>query len=172
MTKATHPAPLVPEYAPAQTISTSEEVQARQTFLRLLCRPLVTAHVDTQLYRDVMRYAKQIDGYCKRLDYQRAHLGGVIRLVRNPILGTVIAPSRPLDLPPKRVLTLTALLAAACEEVEGGVTLVKLSELVAELTYGADRQLTPYDPDLLAERRALVKAPQAITPTTTGFGRS
>ncbi|MFF2840641.1 DUF2398 family protein [Paenarthrobacter sp. NPDC057981] len=158
MTKATQPVPLVPEYAPAQAVSTSEEVQARQTFLRLLCRPLVTAHIDTQLYRDALRYAKQIDGYCKRLDYRRAHLGGAIRLVRNPILGTVIAPPRPIDLPPNRVLTLTALLAAACEEVEGGVTLVKLSELVAELSSSADRQLTPYDPDLLAERRSLVKA--------------
>lgn len=149
----------VPEYAPIQqAAASSEEVQARQTFLRLLCRPLVTAHVDTQLYRDVLRYAKQIDGYCRRLDYRRTHLGGAIRLVRNPILGTVTAPPRPLDLPPRRVLTLTALLAAACEEVEGGVTLVKLSELVAEISSSAERQLTPYDPDLLAERRALVKA--------------
>lgn len=159
MNSATYRAPSVPEYAPArQAAPSSEEVQARQTFLRLLCRPLVTAHIDTQLYRDVLRYAKEIDGYCKRLDYRRTHLGGAIRLVRNPVLGAVTAPPRPLDLPPKRVLTLTALLAAACEEVEGGVTLVKLSELVAEISSSGERRMTPYDPDLLAERRALVKA--------------
>lgn len=159
MTGEAHLAPLAAEYSPDRPATPmSDEVQARQTFLRLLCRPLVTAHVDTQLYRDVLRYAKQIDGYCKRLDYRRTHLGGTIRLVRNPILGTVVAPPRPLDMPPKRVLTLAALLAAACEEVEGGVTLVKLSELVAELSSSSERQLTLYDPDLLAERRALVKA--------------
>jgi uncharacterized protein (TIGR02678 family) len=155
---ATYPAP-APAYASARPGAlSSEEIAARQTFLRLLCRPLVTAYIDTPLYRDVLRYAKQIDGYCKRLEYRRTHLGGAIRLVRNPVLGSVTAPSPPLDLPPKRVLVLTALLAAACEEVEGGVTLVKLSDLVQEISSGTDRQLTPYDPDLLAERRALVKA--------------
>jgi uncharacterized protein (TIGR02678 family) len=153
---ATYPAPA---YATTRHAApSSEEIAARQTFLRLLCCPLVTAYIDTQLYRDVLRYAKQIDGYCKRLEYRRTHLGGAIRLVRNPVLGAVTAPTRPLDLPSKRVLVLTALLAAACEEVEGGVTLVKLSDLVHEISANTDRQMTPYDPDLLGERRALVKA--------------
>lgn len=131
---------------------------ARLTFLRLLCRPLVTAAQDRDLYRDVLRHAKQIDEYCKRLDYRRSHLGGAIRLVRNPVLGTVIAPTRPPGFPPRRVLTLTALLATACEEVEGGVTLVRLSDLVTELCATTDRPIRPYDPDQLNERRNLVKA--------------
>lgn len=135
-----------------------DDAQARLTFLRLLCRPLVTATQDRDLYRDVLRYAKQIDDYCRRLEYRRSHLGGAIRLVRTPILGTVIAPPRPLDFPSRRVLTLTALVAAACEEVEGGVTLVKLSDLVTELCASTDRPIRPYDPDQLTERRHLVKA--------------
>lgn len=134
------------------------DAAARLTFLRLLCRPLVTATGDRDLYRDVLRHAKQIDEYCKRLEYRRSHLGGAIRLIRNPVLGTVTSPTRPPGLPPRRVLTLAALLAAACEEVEGGVTLVKLSDLVTELCTTTDRPIRAYDPDQLAERRNLVKA--------------
>jgi uncharacterized protein (TIGR02678 family) len=139
-----------------------EDAQARLTFLRLLCRPLVTAALDRNLYRDVLRYSKHIDEYCKRLEYRRSHLGGAIRLVRTPILGTVIAPPRPMDFPPRRVLTLTALLAAACEEVEGGVTLVKLSDLVDELCTSTDRAFRAYDPNQLTERRHLVKAAELL----------
>lgn len=138
--------------------TTNADAQARLTFLRLLCRPLVTAAGDRDLYRDVLRHAKQIDDNCKRLEYRRSHLGGAIRLVRNPILGTVTAPTRPPGFPSRRVLTLTALLATACEEVEGGVTLVKLSDLVAELCASTDRPIRPYDADQLSERRNLVKA--------------
>lgn len=147
------------EFATAPSgASPTDDAQARLTFLRLLCRPLVTAAQDRELYRDVTRYAKQIDEYCKRLEYRRSHLGGAIRLVRNPVLGTVIAPTRPLDFPPRRVLTLSALLATACEEVEGGVTLVKLSDLVTEVCAGTDRLIRAYDPNQLSERRNLVKA--------------
>lgn len=142
----------------AGTTISGTATDARLTFLRLLCRPLVTATQDRDLYRDVLRHAKQIDEYCKRLEYRRSHLGGAIRLVRNPVLGTVTAPTRPPDAPPRRVLTLTALLAAACEEVEGGVTLVKLSDLVTELCASTDRPIRAYNPDQLSERRNLVKA--------------
>lgn len=142
--------------------TSGRDAQARLTFLRLLCRPLVTAAGDRDLYRDVLRHSKQIDEYCKRLEYRRSHLGGAIRLVRNPVLGTVIAPTRPPGFPPRRVLTLTALLATACEEVEGGVTLVKLSDLVTELCATTDRPIRPYDPDQLSERRNLVKAAELL----------
>ncbi|WP_423464312.1 DUF2398 family protein [Promicromonospora sp. MS192] len=125
-------------------------------------RPLVSAHVDRPLFRDIQRYAKQIDSYCRRLDYQRTRMGDAVRLVRNPVMGTVTAPPPLLDLPSRRVLTLTTLLAAACEEVEGGVTLVRLSEIVADLTHTTDRALTPYDPDRLTERRALAKAAEQL----------
>lgn len=141
-----------------RSVAGADEASARVTFLKLLCQPMVTAAKDRDLYRDVLRHAKQIDEYCKRLEYRRAHLGGTIRLVRNPVLGSVIAPPRPEDLPPRRVLTLATLLAAACEEVEGGVTLVKLSDLVTGLSATTDRAIRRYDPDQLAERRHLVKA--------------
>lgn len=148
-----------PPYPAARSRSLSgDEIRARQTFLRLLVRPLVSANLDRQLFRDVLRYAKQIDGYCKRLDYRRTRMGDTIRLIRNPILGTVTAPTRPLEFPRRRILTLTALLAAACEEVEGGVTLVRLSEIVAEISRTTDRVLVPYNPDQLPERRALARA--------------
>ncbi|MFC8796899.1 DUF2398 family protein [Promicromonospora sp. NPDC057138] len=150
-------------YAPAPNRTTSsEDIPARLTFLRFLVRPLVSAHVDRPLFRDIQRYAKQIDGYCRRLDYQRTRMGDAVRLVRNPVMGTVSAPPPRLDLPSRRVLTLTTLLAAACEEVEGGVTLVRLSEIVAEITRSTDRALTPYDPDRLTERRALAKAAEQL----------
>jgi uncharacterized protein (TIGR02678 family) len=149
--------------APRQaTTSTAEEVSARLTFLGLLCQPLVTVDLDQLLFRAVVRHAKHIDTFCRRLGYRRTHHGGAIRLDRSPLLGTVTAPSRPPDFPTRRVLALTALLAAACEEVEGGVTLVKLSDLVAEISANTDRNIRPYDPDLLTERRCLVKAASTL----------
>lgn len=151
-------APVTEYAAAANRTASNEDVRARLTFLRFLVRPLVSAHLDRPLFRDVQRYAKQIDGYCKRLDYQRTRMGDAVRLVRNPVMGSVTPPPPPLGMPSRRVLTLTTLLAAACEEVEGGVTLVRLSEIVAEITRSTDRTLMPYDPDRLTERRALAKA--------------
>lgn len=118
----------------------------------------MTLHSDPTLYRAVQRHHKHISESTRRLGYRVQHIGRATRLLRLPVLGEVVAPSPPLEAPSRRVRALTCLLAAACEEIEGGVTLQKLSDLVADITSTTSKQIAPYDPDQIAHRRQLVRA--------------
>lgn len=131
---------------------------AQRAFAGLLARPLVTLHSDPALYRAVQRHHKHINDSARRLGYRVQHVGRASRLLRLPILGEVVAPPPPLDTPTRRVRALACVLAAACEEIEGGVTLQKLSDLVADITAGTTKQIAPYDPNQMAHRRQLVRA--------------
>ena len=136
--------------------------EAQRAFVALLTRPLVTPASDPELHRQLTRNAKTVGDAARRLGYRVATVGRAIRLVRVPAAGTVTAPPAPLDQPSRRVLALTCVLAAACEDTSGGATLAKLSDLVAQLTSAPASPVTAYDPSLLAHRRQLLWAARQL----------
>ena len=131
---------------------------AQRTFAALLAHPLVTVRTDPALYRALQRHHKHIADSARRLGYRVQHVGRATRLLRLPLLGEVTAPPPPREAPTRRVLALACVLAAACEEIEGGVTLQKLSDLVHEITATSGKRIAPFDPDQLSHRRQLVRA--------------
>jgi len=135
---------------------------AQRAFMDLLTRPLVTPASDPGLHRQVTRDAKALALAARRLGYRLTTVGRAVRLFRVPAAGTVTAPPPPLDAPSRRVLALTCVLAAACEDTSGGATLAKLSDLVAHLTSTPTSPVTAYDPGSLAHRRQLLHAARQL----------
>jgi uncharacterized protein (TIGR02678 family) len=131
---------------------------AQRAFTGLLGRPLVTAASDPGLYRAVARHAAAVRSAAHRLGYRLAATGQAFRLVRVPAAGTVTAPPPPPDRPGRRVLALTCVVAAACAEVSGPVTLAQLSGLVQQLTTGPAATVASFDPALLAHGHQLAEA--------------
>ncbi len=131
---------------------------SQRAFVALLSRPLVTPASDPELHRQLTRNAKAVADAARRLGYRVAIVGRAIRLVRVPAAGVVTAPPAPLDQPGRRVLALTCVLAAACEDTSGGATLARLSDLVAQNSTASTSTVTAYDPGSLAHRRALLRA--------------
>jgi hypothetical protein len=127
----------------------------QRAFVALLTRPLVTPASDPELHRQLTRNAKAVSDAARRLGYRVASVGRAIRLVRVPAAGIVTAPPSPLDQPSRRVLALTCVLAAACEDTSGGATLAKLSDLVAQITSAATSPVTAYESASLTHRRQL-----------------
>ncbi|HEX4258988.1 MAG TPA: DUF2398 family protein, partial [Streptosporangiaceae bacterium] len=131
---------------------------AQRAFAGLLARPLVTAASDPGLYRAVARHAAEVRAAARTLGYRLAWSGQAFRLIRVPVAGTVTAPPPPPGRPGRRVLALTCVLAAACAEVTGPVSLAGLSSQVRELTASGAATVSPHDPGLLAHRRQLAAA--------------
>jgi hypothetical protein len=144
--------------APAAPAGAGLGRSAQRAFGGLLARPLVTAASDPELYRAVARHLAEVRGAARTLGYRLAASGQAFRLVRVPVAGAVTAPPPPPDRPGRRVLALTCVLAAACAEVTGPVSLARLSGRVRDLTTGRAATVSPYDPELLAHRRQLVAA--------------
>ncbi len=132
--------------------------EVQRAFTGLLARPLVTAASDPALYRAVARHTAAVSQAAHRLGYRLAASGRAFRLVRVPVAGTVTAPPPPPDRPGRRVLALACVLAAACDQVIGPVTLDRLAQLVQELTSGPAATVAPFDPALLAHGRQLAEA--------------
>jgi hypothetical protein len=150
-------APAAPgQPVPGRTAQFDHHTQ--RAFAGLLARPLVTAASDPELYRAVARHATEVRGAARILGYRLAASGQAFRLVRVPVAGTVIAPPPPPDRPGRRVLALACVVAAACPDLTGPVSLARLSSQVRELTAGAAATVSPYDPGLLAHRRQLAAA--------------
>jgi uncharacterized protein (TIGR02678 family) len=145
-------APLPPD----RTDRPDRDVQ--RAFTGLLARPLVTAASDPALYRAVARHVGAVSQAAHRLGYRLAASGQAFRLVRVPVAGTVTAPPPPPDRPGRRVLALACVLAAACDQLTGPVTLARLAAAVQELTDGPAATVAPFDPDLLAQQRQLAEA--------------
>jgi uncharacterized protein (TIGR02678 family) len=135
---------------------------AQRAFAGLLARPLVTAASDPALYRSVAQHTAEIRAAARTLGYRLAAMGPAFRLVRVPVAGTVTAPPPPPARPGRRVLALTCVLAAACAETTGPVSLARLSAQVQELTTGGTATVSPYDPGLLAHRRQLTAAAELL----------
>jgi uncharacterized protein (TIGR02678 family) len=139
---------------------TSPDVQ--RAFVGLLARPLVTPASDPVLHRAVARNFKGVTDIARRLGYRMSFVGRAQRLVRVPVAGTVTVPPPPLDAPSRRVLALMCVLAAACEDSSGGVTLARLSDAVVQLTSAATSPVTAYDPSHQAHRRQLLRAAREL----------
>jgi hypothetical protein len=152
------PTPPVTPATPTAPVSRA----AQRAFAGLLARPLVTAASDPGLYRGVAQHAAEVRAAARTLGYRLAVMGPAFRLVRVPVAGTVAAPPPPPDRPGRRVLALACVLAAACAETTGPVTMARLSAQVQELTTGAAATVSPYDPGLLAHRRQLTAAAELL----------
>jgi uncharacterized protein (TIGR02678 family) len=136
----------------------SPDRDGQRAFTGLLARPLVTAASDPALYRAVTRHAAAVSQAARTLGYRLAATGQAFRLVRVPVAGTVTAPPPPPDRPGRRVLALACVLAAACDQLTGPVTLAGLARAVQELTSGPAATVAPFDPGLLAHERQLAEA--------------
>lgn len=135
---------------------------AQRAFVGLLVRPLLTQASDPELYRDVTRSGQQVGEFARRLGYRVVRVGRALRLVRVPVAGTVTAPPPPIDAPDRRVLALTCLLAAACEDAPAVTTLAELSTLVGQLGNPSQTGATAYDQGQQSHRRSLVHAARRL----------
>ncbi|MFI1996330.1 TIGR02678 family protein [Actinoplanes sp. NPDC020271] len=136
--------------------------EAQRALVGLLAQPLVTSATNPALYRSVLQRQKQVTDHARRAGYRVQRLGRAVRLIRVPIAGTVALPPRPAQAPSRRLLALTCCLAACCEDVNGTVTLQRLSDMVRDLCATPGLQVTAYDPDERAQRRLLRAAAQYL----------
>jgi hypothetical protein len=139
-------------------VTATPDREVQRAFTGLLARPLVTAASDPALYRALTRHAAAVSQAAHRLGYRLATAGQAFRLVRVPVAGTVTAPPPPVGRPGRRVLALACVLAAACDQLTGPVTLAQLAAAVQELTGGPTATVAPFDPALLADERQLAEA--------------
>lgn len=138
------------------------EAEVQRTFAGLLARPLVTPESAPDLHRSITANHREVAGAAAQLGYRLTRVGRVHRLVRQPLAGTVTTPPAPLDAPPRRVLALVCVLAAACEDTNGSVTLAKLSDLVAAITAADTSTTSAYEPLRLTHRRDLLTAARQL----------
>lgn len=140
------------------TAGLTARADAQDTFVGLLTAPLVSARVDTARFRTVIRHRAQLSEWCARLGYRLVITGAVARLHRDPSAPQRTAAPPAWDPPPRRVLVLTALIAAACESTDVTTTVQILSDEVRALSASPGAHVTPYNPDRRPERQALIRA--------------
>ena len=140
---------------------TADNALLQRALVALLVRPLVTRSSDAELYQLLRRHGARLGDLTRRLGYRIVQVGGAIRLVRVPLAGRVEAPPPPVDAPPRRVLALVCLLAAACEEASAVTTLAQLSAGVSALARPG-RGVTAYDQGQGADRRLLTRAAEVL----------
>lgn len=135
-----------------------DDGEAQRAFVALLTRPLLTPDSDPDQHRLVTRHAKSVQSAATRLGYRVTTVGRAVRLIRTPLAATVAHPTQPQPAPTRRTLAMTCVVAAACEEHGGPVTLARLSDSVAQLTATPTSPVPAYDPALLSHRRDLLRA--------------
>lgn len=130
---------------------------AQDTFTGLLTTPTVCARMDAARFRAVLRHRAQLSEWCARLGYRLVITGAVARLHRDPSgpQRTVAPPA--WDPPPRRVLALVALIAAACESTDATTTVQILSDEVRALSASPGAHVTAYNPDRRPERQAFIR---------------
>jgi uncharacterized protein (TIGR02678 family) len=137
--------------------------EAQDTFVGLLTWPMVTARTNPALFGGVLRHRALIGDWAVRLGYRLVITGAVIRLHRDPSGPQLTAAPPPWDVPPRRELVLTALIAAACEGTDQTTTVQELSDEVRALSVAPGARVTPYDPDRRSERQAFVRSLGRLT---------
>lgn len=135
---------------------------AQRAFVAMLVRPLLTPSNDPDAHRLVTQHIRHVSEAARRLGYRVQVVGRAIRLVRTPLAGRVASPTLPLPAPARRTLAMVCVLAAACEDFTGGVTLAKLSDTVAELTGAPGSRVRAYQPAQLSHRRELLRASRVL----------
>lgn len=136
----------------------TRDADVQAAFVELLHQPLLTAARHPVEYQQVLRHKAALTDHARKFGYVLRSVGAAVRLERMPLAGTVAHPPAPAGAPTARVMALACLIAAACEDTDGAVTLADLSSAVQSLTATAGETLAPYDPDNQAHRRQLVAA--------------
>jgi uncharacterized protein (TIGR02678 family) len=131
-------------------------IDAQTAFLALLTQPLLTPHKHPAWHRLARLHFRQLGEWSTRCGYRLVTVGLAVRLHRPPLAGQVAIPP-PHEPPRRRDLVLTLCAAAACEDTDGTTTVQQLSDQVRALTSVASTPVRPYNPDLRAERYALVR---------------
>jgi uncharacterized protein (TIGR02678 family) len=130
---------------------------AQDTFVGLLTTPLVSARVEAARFGAVLRHRAQLTEWAARLGYRLVITGSVARLHRDPAGPQRTAAPPAWDPPPRRVLVLTAFIAAACEGTDVTTTVQALSDEVRALSVSPGARVTPYNPDRRTERQAFIR---------------
>jgi len=130
---------------------------AQDTFVGLLTTPLISARVNAVRFGAVLRHRAQLTEWAARLGYRLVITGSVARLHRDPVGPQRTAAPPAWDPPSRRVLVLTALIAAACEGTDITTTVQVLSDDVRALSASPGARITPYNPDRRAERQAFIR---------------
>lgn len=139
----------------SESMRRADDADKQRAFLGLLANPVVTPWTDPALYTLVHRHAHTLSIWCKRLDYQLAHLDQCYRLRRTPLDGTVAIPHR-LH-PDKAELLLTLYAAIGLDDHrEDSITIQELSDMVR--LSAAGRNGWPYDPDQRKHRKVFLQA--------------
>src|SRR4051812_29329969 len=131
-------------------------IDAQTAFVALLTQPLLTPAAHPAWHRLARLQFRQLGDWSARCGYRLVTVGQAVRLHRPPLSGQVAVPP-PLEPPRRRDLALTLCAAAACEDTDGTTTVQQLSDQVRTLTSVASTSVRPYNPDLRAERYALVR---------------
>ncbi len=133
----------------------ADDADKQRAFLALLANPLITPWANPADYALVHRHARVLTTWCRRLNYQLAHLDRCYRLRRIAVVGGVAVPVRAR---PDRAELLLTLYAAACldDHREDSITLQELSDLVRLSSAG--RNGWPYDPNTRSHRQIFLRA--------------
>lgn len=145
------------------TAGLTTRADAQDTFVGLLTAPLVSARMDAARFRAVIRHRAQLSEWCARLGYRLVITGAVARLHRDPSGPQRTAAPPAWDPPPRRVLVLAALIAAACESTDVTTTVQILSDEVRALSASPGARVTPYNPDRRPERQAFIRGLDQLT---------
>ena len=139
------------------TAGLTTRADAQDTFVGLLTTPLVSARVDAGRFGAVLKHRALLSEWCARMGYRLVFAGAVARLHRDPVgLQRTAAPPA-WDPPPRRVLVLTALITAACEDTDITTTVQILSDEVRALSASPGARITLYNPDRRPERQAFIR---------------
>jgi uncharacterized protein (TIGR02678 family) len=136
----------------------SAETAAQDAFLGLLVTPLVSVHEHSDLFYRILSHRTVLTGWAGKLGYRLVIAGTVARLHRDPARPQLTAAPPTWNPPSRRVLVLTALTAAACEDTDLTTTVQVLSDEVLALSASPSSQVTPYNPNLRSERQAFLGA--------------
>jgi uncharacterized protein (TIGR02678 family) len=145
------------------TAGLTTRADAQDAFVGLLTAPLVSARVDAARFGAVLRHRALLSEWCARLGYRLVITGAVARLHRDPTGPQRTAAPPAWDPPPRRVLVLTALIAAACEGTDITTTVQILSDEVRALSASPGARITPYNPDRRPERQAFIRGLEQLT---------
>jgi uncharacterized protein (TIGR02678 family) len=145
------------------TTGLTTRADAQDAFVGLLTAPLVSARVDAARFGALLRHRALLSEWCARLGYRLVIAGAVARLHRDPAGPQRTAAPPAWDPPPRRVLVLTALIAAACEGTDITTTVQILSDEVRALSASPGARITPYNPDRRPERQAFIRGLDQLT---------
>jgi Protein of unknown function (DUF2398) len=131
--------------------------EAQDTFIALLTTPFVSARVAPARFAAVLQHRAQLTEWTGRFAYRLVIAGSVARLHRDPA-GPQRTAAPAIGAPPsRRALTLVALTAAACEDVDMTTTVQALSDEVRAISAGPGARVMPYNPDRRTERQAFLR---------------